>query len=71
MAAGSPSVAVGWYDRYLAEAPGGPYAAEALGRKLQLLAKNDATRAKVTAKQYLMANPNGAYAELARKLLGR
>ena len=68
MSEGSPSSAIGWYDRYLAEAPGGAYAAEALGRKLALMAKTSPSAARGVAKQYLAAYPRGAYAELARKL---
>jgi hypothetical protein len=61
--------AVVWYDRYLAEAPRGPYAADALGRKLALLAKSDPGRARGVAQQYLQAYPKGPYARLARELL--
>ena len=68
MSEGSPSSAIGWYDRYLTEAPGGAYAAEALGRKLVLMAKSSPGAARGVAKQYLAAYPRGAYAELARKL---
>ncbi|HHH29421.1 MAG TPA: hypothetical protein ENK57_13895, partial [Polyangiaceae bacterium] len=63
MSEGSPSSAIGWYDRYLSEAPGGAYAAEALGRKLALVAKSNPTAARAIAKQYLAAYPRGAYAE--------
>ena len=62
------AAAIGWYDRYLAEAAGGAYAAEALGRKLHLLSKTDRAGARLVAKQYLAAYPKGAYAELARRL---
>ncbi len=71
MSEGSPSSAIAWYDRYLAEAPAGPYAAEALGRKLHLLTKSDRAAARDVAKQYLAAYPKGAYAALARELSQR
>lgn len=69
MAEGSPSSAIGWYDRYLAESPGGPYAADALGRKLALLARTNKGAARPVARQYLAAYPKGPYAELARTLV--
>jgi FecR protein len=69
MSEGSPQSAIGWYDRYLAAAPGGAYAAEALGRKLTLTAQANPKAARGLAKQYLAAYPSGAYAALARKLL--
>ncbi|MEZ4446017.1 MAG: FecR domain-containing protein [Polyangiaceae bacterium] len=68
MSEGSAASAIGWYDRYLAEAPGGAYASEALGRKLYLLSKSNPAAAKVLARQYLAAYPSGPYAPLARSL---
>jgi hypothetical protein len=69
---GSPAAtaaAVRWYDDYLAEAPRGPYAREAMGRELALLARWDRARARATAATYLERFPQGPGAELARSLL--
>jgi ferric-dicitrate binding protein FerR (iron transport regulator) len=66
---GQPEAAVGWYEAYLREAPGGVYASEALGREMTLLANQDLARATKLAKQYLARFPRGSQAELARSLL--
>lgn len=63
--------AVGWYDRYLAEAPQGRFAADALGRKMMFVARRDATAAAALAEQYLARFPAGPYAAHARNLRGR
>lgn len=58
------------YDEYLARAPNGTYAAEALGRKMTLL--NDvggAAKARPIAEAYLRRFPDGSYAGAARALL--
>jgi TolA-binding protein len=58
------------YDEYLARAPNGTYAAEALGRKMTLV--NDiggATKARPIAEAYLRRFPDGSYAGAARALL--
>jgi TolA-binding protein len=58
------------YDEYLARAPNGTYAAEALGRKMTLL--NDiggAAKARPIAETYLRRFPDGSYAGAARALL--
>jgi TolA-binding protein len=61
--------ALRWYDEYLASAPNGTYAAEALGRKMILTAKRQgAAQAKPVAQEYLRRFPGGAYAETARAL---
>ncbi len=57
------------YDEYLARAPAGTYAAEALGRKMVLV--KDARgpdAARVIADEYLRRFPKGSYAEAARAL---
>lgn len=62
--------ALGRYDEYLARAPNGTYAAEALGRKMTLL--NDmggAAKARPIAETYLRRFPDGSYAGAARALL--
>jgi TolA-binding protein len=61
--------ALAWYDRYLGEAPRGRYAAEALGRKMLVVQKLRGTvQARPLAEEYVRRYPEGAYAELARKL---
>jgi TolA-binding protein len=61
--------ALAWYDRYLGEAPRGRYAAEALGRKMLVVQKLRGTEAaRPLAEDYVHRYPEGAYAELARKL---
>jgi len=64
------SVALPWYERYLKEAPGGVYAAEALGRQMLILGgrAND-FRAREIARKYLEAYPRGAYVAQAREIL--
>jgi ferric-dicitrate binding protein FerR (iron transport regulator)/TolA-binding protein len=57
------------YDEYLARAPGGTYAAEALGRKMILLKETEGTEsARNVAREYLRRFPNGSHATAARKL---
>jgi ferric-dicitrate binding protein FerR (iron transport regulator) len=61
--------AIGYYDDYLARAPRGGYAAEALGRKMILT--NDLGgpgRARPIADEYLRRFPGGSYAGSARAL---
>jgi hypothetical protein len=65
----SSDAALTWYDTYLAEAGGGPYASEALGRKLTLLARMDRERAQKVARTYLQRFPQGNQAELARSVV--
>lgn len=65
----SSGAAVSWYEVYLAESARGPYASEALGRQLVLLARADRARARDVARRYLQRFPDGSQAELARLLL--
>ncbi len=61
--------ALRWYDRYLEEAPGGSYAAEALGRKM--VAVRDlygAAQARAVADEYVRRFPHGSYAGAAQAL---
>jgi hypothetical protein len=61
--------AIVWYDHYLAQAPTGAYAAEALGRKMILT--NEAgglAEARSLADEYLRRFPAGSYAGAARAL---
>ena len=69
-AGGPPGPAVRWYDDYLSEAPGGAFAAEALGRKLAALARAGDPAARAAAAEYLRRYPEGPYAGQARETLG-
>jgi hypothetical protein len=61
--------AVEWYDEYLARAPAGTYASEALGRKMTLTSQLEGSaRAQPLAEEYLRRFPNGTYAGSARAL---
>ncbi len=64
---GRASDALAWYDRYLHEAPSGAYSAEAMGRMMIVLERQqriDEARAVATA--YLRRFPQGVYARAAR-----
>ena len=62
--------ALDWYDRYLAESPGGAYASQALGRKLTLVyGQHRSAEAQKVATDYLARYPKGPYASTARKVL--
>jgi ferric-dicitrate binding protein FerR (iron transport regulator) len=64
-----PAAAIGWYDRYLVEAPGGEFASEALGRKLVAVHRvSGAASARPIAQEYLRRFPQGPYAAKAREL---
>jgi hypothetical protein len=67
--ASSSSAAVTWYETYLRESARGPYAGEALGREIALLARTDRVRASRAAQLYLERFPHGTQAELAKSLL--
>jgi hypothetical protein len=57
------------YDEYLAQAPAGAYAAEALGRKMILTDERDGrSAARPIADEYLRRFPGGSYAGSARAL---
>jgi hypothetical protein len=61
--------ALRWYDRYLAEAPGGAFAGDALGRKMVLVSKGQGRdAARPLADRYLSRFPGGPYAAAARDL---
>jgi TolA-binding protein len=63
------SRALEWYDQYLAQAPTGTYASEALGRKMIATSSVEGTaRAQPIAEEYLRRFPNGTYAGAARAL---
>jgi hypothetical protein len=61
--------ALRWYDKYLAEAPTGGFAGDALGRKMVLVQKSGGRdAAQPLARQYLQRFPTGPYAGVARDL---
>jgi TolA-binding protein len=63
------SKALEWYDEYLARAPTGTYASEALGRKMIVTnSLAGAARTRPVADEYLRRFPNGTYAGAARAL---
>jgi hypothetical protein len=67
---GGTDAALGWYDRYLAEAPNGAYVSEALGRKMMALQRSGRNlQASEIATDYLRRFPTGSYAHAARALL--
>lgn len=62
-------VALEWYERYLDEAPRGPLAAEASGRRLLLLHRLERRAAALgAAREYLRQFPDGAHAHHARDI---
>lgn len=62
--------ALEWYERYLAESPEGPYAAQALGRKLLIVRERSGRSAALSvAREYLQRFPDGPYAATARSIL--
>ncbi len=66
----SRTVAIARYDEYLAHAPTGTYAAEALGRKMTLSNElGGPSIARPIAEEYLRRFPDGSYAGAARALL--
>ena len=69
-ASGSDGVhALRWYEAYLARAPTGTYASEALGRMMTLTAQSGGTAlARPIADDYLRRFPDGVYAGAARAL---
>ena len=64
------SRALGFFETYLSETPGGTYASEALGRKLAIVrhAKGSESARSIAA-DYLAKYPNGTYAPAARAIL--
>jgi hypothetical protein len=67
---GQHATALAHFNTYLRESPGGVYAAEAWGRKLQVVQSTQGNEAaRSLAKQYLAKFPQGAYAKSASELL--
>jgi hypothetical protein len=68
--AGGTAQAIARYDEYLGRAPNGPFAGEALGRKMTLTDANEGPgRARPVAEEYLRRFPKGSYAGSARALI--
>jgi len=64
------SAALGWYETYLAESPTGPYAAQALGRRMMIVHRRDGIAASASlAREYLRRFAQGPYASAAHKIL--
>jgi len=64
------SVALGWYRRYLAEVPRGPYAAEALGREMLNVERlHGRAAAQPIAAEYVRRFQNGTYLLQAHSIL--
>ncbi|MFT3766778.1 MAG: FecR domain-containing protein [Minicystis sp.] len=65
----SPGAAIGYYDAYLAEAPDGAFASEALGRKMNAVHRSaGAAAARPIAEAYLRRFPGGSYAAVAQQI---
>lgn len=66
---GQSASALSWYDTYLAEAPGGALAPEALGRRMLALRRmGNTAAAKHAAEVYLQRFPHGPYSGVAREM---
>jgi hypothetical protein len=64
-----PELALGWYERCLAESARGTYTSEALGRKMTVVQRlYGAARARPIAEEYLQKFGDGTYAAAARAL---
>jgi hypothetical protein len=62
--------ALGWYGRYLDDAPGGAFRDEALGRKMAATMRlHGQVRARPLAEEYLRRFPGGSYVTPARAIL--
>ncbi|HVR20631.1 MAG TPA: tetratricopeptide repeat protein, partial [Polyangiaceae bacterium] len=68
---GSSGDAKTWYERYLAESPGGSYASEALAGKMRTVrAVSGPAAAEPVAREYLRLYPKGVHAGTAHGILG-
>jgi hypothetical protein len=71
-ARGDAKTALRWYEQYLKEAPAGPFAGDALGRKMLAERKLiGIAAAKRTAQTYLVKHPKGTYAKAAQELVAQ
>ena len=65
----NPAAALGWYDRYMREDTKGPYASDALGRKMIVTQQlYGDSQARSVAAEYVSRFPDGAYTSRARAL---
>lgn len=63
--------ALEWYDRYLSESPRGPYASQALGRRMMIFYRQRGKESALSlAREYLQRFPKGSYASAANKIVG-
>lgn len=60
-----------WFGTYLSDSPQGSFAAQALGRVLEIESREGSPSARDTAARYLARYPTGAHARLANETLGR
>lgn len=60
--------AITLYEATIAE--GSPFSSEALGRMMTIEHQQKSGRAKALAERYLASHPNGAYADVAKTILG-
>ena len=68
----APAEGARWFSTYLNERPGGPFAAEALGRLLDCQIKaGQRSQARTTAQSYLERYPAGSYSGLAQQVLAK
>jgi tetratricopeptide (TPR) repeat protein len=68
--AGRATDAIGWFQRYLSEAPSGPLAREAEGRLIELFRQSgNLVQARSAAQRYLEKYPTGPHAALAESML--
>jgi hypothetical protein len=66
------AAALGWYETYLSESPAGPYAPQALGRRMMIVHRRDGIAASAPlAREYLKRFAQGPYASAAHKILER
>jgi len=67
---GAVAEGLAWYRRYLGETPDGPYAAEALGRKMLAVERISGREASSSvAREYVTRFPNGTYMLQAHAIL--
>jgi hypothetical protein len=66
---GRASEALSLYEAALAE--GSPFSAEALGRSMLIENKRNKPRAQQLADRYLASHPKGAYADVAKAIVGQ
>jgi len=64
------AAALAWYETYLAESPKGPYASQALGRRMMIVHRRGGNAASAPlAREYLQRFAQGPYASAAHKIL--